>query len=100
MGVLYYLAGYPFLVSSLRLKDDALQFFKNWELLIRRVNLRIPLSFADQKANFFEALKFTLNITSIFLDKFCETANMRLKIRIFRINYDDFTAYSGGYKNI
>lgn len=50
----------------LTFNHDALKFFKNWELLVSRIDLGVALFFAGQKTYFFEALQLTLNVAWIF----------------------------------
>lgn len=80
--------------STLAFQDDALQFFEDNVLLVRVINLGIALLFADQEASLFEPLEFALDVTGIFFDKLGQAADVRFEIGIFRINHNDFAAYS------
>jgi hypothetical protein len=48
--------------------DDALEFFKNSEVLVSRVNLGVALFFAGEETNFFEAFQLALNVSRVFFD--------------------------------
>lgn len=77
---------------ALRFQDNTLQFFKYRKLFIRMVNFGIPLLFTDKKADLFQPLQFPLDVTGIFFDKFGQAANVRLEVRILRINNYNFAA--------
>jgi hypothetical protein len=89
-----------FLRGALGFKNDALQLFKYRELLVGVVNLSVPLLFADQKAYLLQAFKFTLDVSSVFFNKLSQTADMRLKVWVFGVDNDNFSANSRSDKNI
>lgn len=78
--------GLPLLIHALRLEHYTLQLFKNREVLIRMINLGIPLPLGYQKTNFLQPLQFTLNIPSVFFDQFCKTTHMRLEVWVLRVH--------------
>jgi hypothetical protein len=84
----------------LALDDDALQFFKDWELLIGRVNLRVTLLLRRQESDLLESLQLTLYVTRVFLNELGETADVSMKIRILRVDHYDFSAHSTSDKNV
>jgi hypothetical protein len=59
------IGGYP-----LRLQYDALELFKNRELLVGVVNFGVALALGNQEADFFQPFKLALDITGVFFDKF------------------------------
>lgn len=63
-------------------------------MLVGAVDLGIALLLACQETNFFESLEFALDIARVFFDQLRETADMRLKIRIFRVDNDDLATDS------
>lgn len=71
----------------LRLDDDTLQLLENWELFVRRINLRITLLLACQKADFLKFFELTLDITRIFFNKLRKTANMRAKVWVLCVHH-------------
>lgn len=79
-----------FLLRALALEDDALEFFKDNELLVRVVNLGVTLFLGDEEACLLETLQLTLNVTRIFLNKLSKASDVSLEIWILRINYNDF----------
>lgn len=78
----------------LRLNDDALQLFENWELLVGRINLSIALLLAREKSNFFKLLEFTLDIAWVFFDQLRESAHMRPKIWVLGVHHYNFSPHS------
>ena len=72
--------------GALALEHDALKFFKNWELLVRVINLGVTLFFRDKKTDFFETLQLALNITGIFFDKLSQTSDMRLEVWVLSVD--------------
>ena len=84
----------------LAFNNDALQLFKNRKLLVRRVNLGIALLFARQESDFLKALELALNVARIFLYQLGEAAHVGVKIWIFRIHHNDFSAHSTSNKNV
>ena len=78
----------------LRLNNDALEFFKDWELLVCCVDFRITLLLTEQKTYLLETLKLALNIAWILFDKLGEASHVRTKIRVLRIDNNDFAAHS------
>jgi hypothetical protein len=79
---------------TLRLKNDTLEFFKDRERLVGVIYLGVALFLADKKANLFEALEFSLYVSSIFFDKLGEATDMGLKIRILGIDHNNLAADS------
>lgn len=88
------LATNSFLIGTLAFEHDALQFFKDGKLLVGGVHLGVALAFAGQKSDFFEPLQFTLDVAGIFFDQLGKTPDVGFKVRIFRINHDDFAAHA------
>jgi hypothetical protein len=84
----------------LRLNDNTLQFFEDWELFISRVNPCITLLFGMQKTDLFQPAQFALDITGVFLDQLSQTADMRPKIWIFGIDDNYLTTHPRGNEYI
>lgn len=79
--------------GALGLQNDALQFFKDWEMLIGVVNFSVALALGNQKTNLFHPFQLALDITGVFLDKLGQTSYMRLKIGVLGIDHDNFSAH-------
>ena len=84
----------------LRLDNDTLKLFKDWELLVGRVDLGVALLFTSQETYFFETLEFALDIARIFLDQLGETTHVSVEIWVLSVHYYDFATYSRGNKNV
>ena len=82
------------LLCALAFEHNALEFFEDNKLLVGVVHFGVALLFADQKTGLFQTLELSLYVPRIFLDKFGETPDMRFKIRILRIDYDNLAADS------
>ena len=63
-------------------------------MLIGVINFGVSLFFGKQEADFFEALKFALNVARIFFDQFSKTTYVGLEIWILRIDNDDLAAHT------
>jgi hypothetical protein len=85
---------------TLGFQDNALQFLENSEMLIGVINLGIALLLAQQEADFFQPLEFTLDIAGIFFDKLRQTADVGLEIGVFRIDDNDLTPDTGCDENV
>ncbi len=82
------------LCRTLRLQHNALQFLKDGEGLVGVINLGVPLLFGYKEADFLKALQLALDVAGVFFNELGKSPHMRLEIRIFCVNHDDFTAYS------
>jgi hypothetical protein len=95
------LASYALLRGgALAFQHNALEFFKDWELLVSGVDLSVALAFAEQEADLFEALEFALDVASVFFYELGEASDMRLKIWVLRVDHDDFSAHTGCNKYV
>ena len=74
--------------------DDTLKFFENRELLVGRVDFCVTLLRRSEKACFFEATEFTLDISWVFLDEFSEAANVRLEVWVLGVHYNNLATNS------
>jgi len=88
------------LAHSLRLQDNALQFFKNSKVFIGVVYLGVALFFRYKEADLFQPLKLALDITSILFNKFGEPTDVGFKIWVLSINHYDFASDPGSNKCI
>jgi hypothetical protein len=58
------------------------------------INLGVALAFGDEKADFFQALEFALNVPGVLFDELGEASYVGLEIRVLSIYHNDFSPNS------
>ena len=91
LGVVWISALAPSL-CLLGFNDDTLKFLKDNELLVGRINFRIPLFFTREEPYLLQTLQFTLDIAWVFFNELGKTADMCTEVRILRIDDDNLPA--------
>jgi len=81
-------------VSTLRLKHDALKLFKDNKVLIRVIGLGVTLFFRDKKADFLKFFEFALDVSGVFFNKFGETTDVRLEVRVLGVHDNYLSPHS------
>lgn len=62
-------------------------------MFVSVVHLGVPLSFRDEKANFFQALQFSLDIASIFFNELGQPPDMCLEVRVLSVDNNYFASH-------
>lgn len=94
LGFRKLLRNVAFLSGFLGLQNDALEFFKDDELLVRIINLSVPLFFTQQEPGLLKPFQLALDVAGIFLDQFGKPPDMRLEVGILSIDHYDLAADS------